>query len=81
MCEMQFCRFCSHMTCGDANRCAALGEAIDDAEISRPNDCARYAWCQDDALGETSYRVLLGWHKRNRRERELYAKRMRGDWS
>ena len=71
------CRHCTHMTCGDANYCDETQETMSDAAISVRRSCDKWEWNPIDAL--TLDGIDDGY--REARERALYEKRMRGDWS
>lgn len=69
------CRHCTKMTCGEANWCAARQEVLSDAQIAAYRRCPSYEPNPVDAL------TLDDPKQEAARERELYEKRMRGDWT
>lgn len=73
------CRHCTNMTCGDANYCEYTGETYGDGYIRAHRNCPGFEFNPIDALTLEDPE-----HDRamdEKRERELYEKRMRGDWS
>lgn len=73
------CRHCSHMTCGDANWCEKKEITLSDSKIRVHTKCGFWEWSPIDALTlEDPERDKAMAEKR---EKELYEKRMRGDWS
>lgn len=73
------CRHCTNMVCGDANYCECTGETYSDGYIRAHRDCPGFEFNPIDALT-----LIDPEHDRmmaEKRERELYEKRMRGDWS
>lgn len=73
------CRHCTNMVCGDANYCEYTGETYSDGYIRAHRDCQGFEYNSIDALtleDKENDRAVA-----EKRERELYEKRMRGDWS
>lgn len=73
------CRHCTNMVCGDANYCEYTGETYSDGYIRAHRNCPGFEFNPIDALTLEDPE-----HDRavaEKRERELYEKRMRGDWS
>lgn len=80
--RVQMCRFCAHMTCGDANWCAELEDTLGDDAMSAENDCGGYEYNPIDAITlKQCYPAVVARKRRAARERVLYERRMRGDWS
>ena len=48
----KYCRYCSHMVCGDANYCEANEKTYSDATLKRANNCKDFDLNPIDALGE-----------------------------
>jgi hypothetical protein len=71
------CRHCTHMVCGDANWCSEKEETMSDAAISAHRKCSSFEYNPIDALTLDGIDDVF----RAERERALYEKRMRGDWS
>lgn len=73
------CRHCTHMTCGDANWCSEREKTYSDAQISAHRECPEFEYNPIDALTleDPEHDAAV----EAKRERELYEKRMRGDWS
>ena len=46
----QFCRYCSHMICGDVNYCEIKETTYTDKQIKRTNQCRQFEFCSLDAL-------------------------------
>lgn len=71
-----WCAFCSQYDEG-CYHCSELNIQFGHAKASAARRCARYAasWCRADDNGE-----VADGHVRER-ERALYERRMRGDWS
>lgn len=49
---IQYCRYCIHMICGDANYCEEYQTCKTEAQIKAVNRCGRFEFCEIDALGE-----------------------------
>ena len=49
---IQYCRYCSHMICGDANYCSKKVRTYSTETIKRPNQCKDFELNPVDALGE-----------------------------
>ena len=47
----QYCRYCSHMVCGDANYCSARKIIFTDKQICNTNTCKEFDLNPIDALG------------------------------
>lgn len=47
----QYCRYCTHMVCGDANWCTLKNFTFTDKEICRTNKCREFELNTIDALG------------------------------
>ena len=73
------CRHCSNMVCGDANYCKYTGETYSDGYIRARRNCPGFEYNPIDALTleDPEHDRAMA----EKRERELYEKRMRGDWS
>lgn len=70
------CRHCSNMVCGDANWCKEMEVTMSDAQISAYRRCKFFEYNPIDALTlEDPEHVRAMAEKR---EKELYEKRMRG---
>lgn len=73
------CRHCSNMVCGDENYCEYTGETYSDGYIRARRNCPGFEYNPIDALTlEDPEHVRMMVEKR---EKALYEKRMRGDWS
>ncbi len=48
----QYCRYCSHMVCGDANYCSKKEQCYSDEHIKRTNKCKDFDFNPIDALYE-----------------------------
>lgn len=73
------CRHCTNMVCGDANYCEYTGETYSDGYIRARRNCPGFEYNPIDAL--TLEDPEFDRAMAEKRERELYEKRMRGDWS
>lgn len=51
----QYCRYCSHMICGDANYCEAYHKCFTDEKIKRVNKCKKFSFNEIDALTFNKY--------------------------
>lgn len=71
------CRHCTNMVCGDANYCEYTGETYSDGYIRARRNCPGFEYNPIDALTLDGIDDVF----RAERERALYEKRMRGDWS
>ena len=73
------CRHCTNMVCGDANYCQHTGETYSDGYIRARRNCSGFEYNPIDALTleDPGHDRAMA----EKRERELYEKRMRGDWS
>lgn len=73
------CRHCTSMVCGDANWCQEREVTMSYAQISAYRRCKFFEYNPIDALtmADPEHEEAV----RARRERELYARRMKGDWS
>lgn len=72
------CRHCTNMVCGDANYCEYTGYTYSDGYIRAHRNCPGFEFNPIDALT-----LIDPEHDRmmaEKRERELYEKRMMGDW-
>lgn len=49
---IQYCRYCDHMCCGDANYCYIKETTFTDKTIKSPNKCKYFDLNPIDALGE-----------------------------
>jgi hypothetical protein len=67
------------MVCGDANYCEYTGETYSDGYIRARRNCPGFEYNPIDALTleDPEHDKAIA----EKRERELYEKRMRGDWS
>ena len=48
----QYCRYCAHMVCGDANYCEEKGCTKTDGQIKQSNKCKEFLLNPVDALFE-----------------------------
>ena len=48
---IQYCRYCSHMVCGDANYCSIKKQFYSDKQICNANKCKQFDFNPIDALG------------------------------
>ena len=48
----QYCRYCGHLVCGDANYCTEQNRTMSDAVAKSPNRCHDFAFNPIDAFGE-----------------------------
>ena len=46
----QYCRYCAHMCCGDANWCEKKEKCFSDDYIRRINNCKQFEFNEIDAL-------------------------------
>lgn len=58
----QYCRYCSHMFCGNGNYCEVNDCTFSDSVIKRINKCRYFDFLPIDALGENEkgYRPRKG---------------------
>lgn len=49
---VQYCRYCSHMYCGDSNYCEVNECCFSDSVIKHTNKCRCFDFLPIDALGE-----------------------------
>lgn len=49
---IQYCRYCIHMICGDANYCDEYQSCKTEAQVKATNRCGWFEFCEIDALGE-----------------------------
>ena len=81
MSKVQLCRFCcevepAHWWCERKQRC------LSEDEMSVPNHCGGFRYNPLDAITlKQNYPSVVARLRRERREKALYEKRMRGDWS
>ena len=47
----QYCRYCSHMVCGDANYCEVKDRTYSDKYLKHTNTCMHFDFNPIDALG------------------------------
>jgi len=82
MSRVKMCRFCTFMTCGDANWCSELNECLSEGEIREENHCKQFEFNPIDAITMTMcYPHVVQRMKRHKKELALYQRRMAGDWS
>jgi len=48
----QYCRYCVHMICGDANYCEVRKKCYSTFTVKASNGCKDFEFCAIDALGE-----------------------------
>ena len=82
MSRTQMCRFCTFMTCGDANWCSVTEETYPEERLSEENNCKDFEFNEIDALTlKKDYAQVVRRKNRAAAERALYERRMKGDWS
>lgn len=81
MSKVKMCRFCFHLVPGDY-WCEVRERCLSEDEMSEPNHCGGFKFNPIDAITlKRNYPSVVARLRRERRERALYEKRMRGDWS
>ena len=59
----QYCRYCAHMTCGDANYCSVKDKCYSDSKLKHTNKCKHFEFNPIDAMGLVKeYRPRDGFH-------------------
>ena len=81
MSKVKMCRFCCHLVPCDY-WCVIRERCLSEDEISEERQCGSFKFNAIDAITlKRNYSSVVARLRRERRERALYEKRMRGDWS
>ena len=76
----QYCRYCIHMVCGDANYCGVRKQCYSNAQVKRTNQCKEFELCTIDGLGENPREYKPRTRKKvNERERGVQTSLFEAD--